>query len=92
MTTAPPHAHVTSHARYRYVTSHSPAIESFELAIELLQQGRCHVAPVFTHVLPFEEMPNAYAMADGYTDGVIKTIITYESTGDYESSRCAPCE
>ena len=62
----------------RYVCTHSPGMESFELAIDLLQQGRINVEPIFTHRLPFEQFPAAFDMANNYRDGVIKTVLTYD--------------
>ena len=72
----------------RYVCTHSPAMESFALALEMLQQGRIDVAPIFTHVLPFERFPEAYEMASTYADGVVKTLIRFGGAG----GECAPCE
>lgn len=62
-----------------FVCSHSPPMEAFALALELLQQGRVDVSPLFTHTLPFDPgFPDAYEMASSYSDGVIKTLITFE--------------
>jgi hypothetical protein len=37
------------------------------------------VSPLFTHTLPFDPgFPDAYEMASSYSDGVIKTLITFE--------------
>lgn len=61
-----------------YVCSHSPSMDEFEFAVELIQQGRFDPAPLFTHVVPFGEFPSAYAKASEYKDGVIKILLTYD--------------
>ena len=67
----------------RYVCSHSPAMEMFELALEMLQQGRLDISPVMTHTVPFARFPAAYDVASTYSDQVIKTVLTFDE--------CAPC-
>ena len=66
----------------RYLTSHSPAMDCFELALELIAQRRFDVEGLFTHIVPFARFPEAYKMASDYTDDVIKTMVTYSMDGD----------
>lgn len=61
-----------------YVCSHSPSVDEFAFAVELIQQGRFDPAPLFTHTMSFEEeFPTAYEMASDYKDNVIKVLLTY---------------
>ena len=62
----------------RYLCSHSPGMDRFAHAIEVLQSGAVDVAPIFTHRLPFAEFPEAFALASEYRDGVIKTLLTFD--------------
>ena len=71
----------------KFACSHSPPMELFELALELLQQGRVDVSPIFTHSVPFEQFPEAYEKASTYADGIIKAVLTFENR-----ELCAPCE
>lgn len=61
-----------------YQCSHSPSMETFAVALELLQQGRINVAPIFTHIVPFQEFSQAFDRASTYSDDVIKTILTFD--------------
>jgi threonine dehydrogenase-like Zn-dependent dehydrogenase len=63
----------------RYICSYSPGMDSFQLAMEFLEQGRFDPSPLFTHKMPFEQFPEAYDMASNYKDGVIKVLLTFES-------------
>jgi len=77
----------------QYVCSHSPGMEMFALALDMLQQGRIDVRPLFTHTLAFTQFISAYEMASNYTDGVIKTLLTFEERDeDGLAGRCVPCE
>eukprot|EP00658_Telonema_sp_P-2_P067378 TRINITY_DN56286_c0_g1_i1.p1 TRINITY_DN56286_c0_g1~~TRINITY_DN56286_c0_g1_i1.p1 ORF type:complete len:233 (-),score=49.91 TRINITY_DN56286_c0_g1_i1:81-779(-) len=57
--------------------THSPAPESFELAMEMLHQGRIDVRPVFTHEFDFARFPEAYTMQSNYRDGLIKCLVKF---------------
>lgn len=48
----------------------------YSRAIEMVRAGRVRVAPLVTHRFPLEQAPDAFALLDGYRDGVVKAIIT----------------
>lgn len=62
----------------KYVCSHSPDMETFELAVDFLRQGRFDPSLLFTHIIPFQQFPEAYEMVNSYKDGVIKIISTFD--------------
>jgi threonine dehydrogenase-like Zn-dependent dehydrogenase len=68
----------------RYITSSAPSLDSFSFAMELLEQGRFDPSMLITHTFPFERFPEAYDMAQTYRDGVIKVLVTFESTNEGE--------
>ena len=53
-------------------------METFELAVDFLKQGRFDPTLLFTHRLPFEQFPEAYDMVNKYKHGVIKIILTFD--------------
>lgn len=72
----------TFHRNLKLITSHSPPMETFELAMELLEQGRFDPTGIFTHTIPFHEsFPEAYEIAQNYQDGVIKVLVTFDEGG-----------
>ena len=60
-----------------YICSHSPGMRSFQLALELIEQGRFDPSCIFSHEIAFGLFVKAYKMACNYEDGVIKTLITF---------------
>ena len=62
----------------KYVCSSSPNFEDFELAMELIAQGRFDPEPLFSHTVPFSTFPETYAAASEYKDGIVKVLFTYE--------------
>jgi len=62
----------------KYVCSHSPDMETFELAVDFLKQGRFDPGLLFTHTQPFKRFPEAYDMVNNYKNGVIKIILTFD--------------
>lgn len=61
----------------RFICSHSPSMEDFALAVEMIKQGRFDPSPVFSLSIPFERFPEAYEMASEYKDGVSKILLTF---------------
>ncbi len=54
-------------------------LPNFSLARDLIAQGRVNVAPLVTHVLPFEKIQHGYALFTDREDGAIKVVIDYDS-------------
>jgi threonine dehydrogenase-like Zn-dependent dehydrogenase len=54
-------------------------VPNFSLARDLIAQGRVDVAPLVTHVLPFEEIQHGYELFTDRLDGAIKVVIDYNS-------------
>lgn len=52
---------------------------NFSLARDLIAQGRVDVAPLATHVLPFEDIQRGYELFADRGDGAIKVVIDYDS-------------
>jgi S-(hydroxymethyl)glutathione dehydrogenase/alcohol dehydrogenase len=46
-----------------YICSHSPRMESFELAVELIERGVFDPSTIFSHTIPFSRFVDAYQMA-----------------------------
>jgi threonine dehydrogenase-like Zn-dependent dehydrogenase len=61
-----------------YVCSHSPQMESFELAVELIARGVFDPSTIFSHTIPFSRFVDAYQMANNYEDGVVKILLSME--------------
>eukprot|EP01060_Flectonema_neradi_P001662 TRINITY_DN10_c0_g3_i1.p1 TRINITY_DN10_c0_g3~~TRINITY_DN10_c0_g3_i1.p1 ORF type:complete len:376 (+),score=40.13 TRINITY_DN10_c0_g3_i1:762-1889(+) len=63
----------------RFITTHAPSMETFTLAMSLIESGRVSVSDLFTHRFNFSLFPEAYDAAANYKLGVIKTLITFEN-------------
>lgn len=61
-----------------YICSHSPQMESFELAVELIERGVFDPSTIFSQTIPFSRFVDAYQMANNYEDGVVKILLTME--------------
>ena len=48
-------------------------------AIEMVRSGWVRVAPIVTHRFPLARSADAFALLDGYEDGVLKAMITLAS-------------
>ncbi len=54
-------------------------VPNFSLARDLIAQGRIDVAPLVTHVLPFQDIQRAYELFVDRLDGAIKVVLDYDS-------------
>jgi threonine dehydrogenase-like Zn-dependent dehydrogenase len=54
-------------------------VPNFSLARDMIAQGRINVAPLVTHVLPFQEIQKAYELFVNRKDGAIKVVLNYET-------------
>ena len=62
----------------KYICSHSPEMESFELAVELIERGIFDPSVIFSHSIPFHNFVEAYRMASNYENGVVKVLLSME--------------
>jgi threonine dehydrogenase-like Zn-dependent dehydrogenase len=53
-------------------------MESFELAVELIERGVFDPSTIFSHTIPFSHFVDAYQMANSYEDGVVKILLSME--------------
>ena len=60
-----------------YVCAHSPRLESFRDAIELIEREGFDPSTIFSHEVPFREFADAYRMASEYADGVVKILLWF---------------
>ncbi len=49
--------------------------DAVQEAIDLVADGRVKVKPLITHHFPFEKVPEAFDLVEGYRDGVMKAVI-----------------
>jgi threonine dehydrogenase-like Zn-dependent dehydrogenase len=62
------------------ITSVGPnVIPNFSLARDMIAQGRIDVAPIVTHILPFQEVQRAYELFVDRQDGAIKVTLNYDT-------------
>jgi len=74
----------TIHTRHfarslKYVTSFAPDFCDFELALELIAQGRFDPAPLFSHTNNVAEFLETYVTASEYKNGVAKVLLTFDN-------------
>jgi threonine dehydrogenase-like Zn-dependent dehydrogenase len=50
----------------------------FPMAMDMIVQGRVNVAPMITHILPFEAVQRGFEMFVNRTDGAIKVVLDYD--------------
>ena len=60
-----------------YGAQAEPGLESFRLALEHIRRGEIDVRPLLTHVLPIEEIEEAFELADHCADGALKVSISF---------------
>jgi L-iditol 2-dehydrogenase len=58
-------------------TQGEPGLESFRYAVRLIAGGEIDVAPLLSHMLPIDQVEEAYRMAHDRTDGALKVSIKY---------------
>jgi threonine dehydrogenase-like Zn-dependent dehydrogenase len=51
------------------------------LAMDMIVQGRINVAPILTHLLPFDQVQRGFEMFTDRTDGAIKVVLNYDGAG-----------
>lgn len=54
-------------------------IPNYSLARDMIVQGRVNVAPLISHVLPFQEIQKAFDLFVNREDGAIKVVLDYDS-------------
>jgi threonine dehydrogenase-like Zn-dependent dehydrogenase len=54
-------------------------VPNFSLARDMIAQGRINVAPLVSHVLPFQEMQKAFELFVDRKDGAIKVVLNYDT-------------
>jgi len=58
-------------------TQGEPGLESFRYAAQLIADGAIDVAPLLSHMLPIDQVEEAFHMAHDRTDGALKVSIKY---------------
>ena len=64
-----------------HITQSTSPMNVFELAMDMLADGRIDVAPIITHTFAATDFAEAYRMASHYEDGIIKTMIVWNENG-----------
>lgn len=54
-----------------------PGLASFRLALEHIRRGEIDVRPLLSHVLPVEEITQAFQLADTCADGALKVSVAF---------------
>ncbi len=54
-----------------------PGLESFRYAVRLIENGAIDVAPLLSHLLPIEEVQDAFRIAHDRTDNALKVSIKF---------------
>jgi L-iditol 2-dehydrogenase len=54
-----------------------PGLESFRFAVRLIEDGAIDVVPLLSHMLPIEEVDEAFRIAHGRTDNALKVSIKF---------------
>ena len=54
-----------------------PGLGSFRRALEHIRAGEVDVRPLLSHVLPIEEVEEAFRLADAVEDGVLKVSVSF---------------
>jgi L-iditol 2-dehydrogenase len=66
---------LTAHAKFG--AQGEPGLESFRYAVRLIAEGAIDVAPLLSHVLPIEEVDEAFRIAHDRTDNALKVSIKF---------------
>ena len=54
-----------------------PGLKTFRRALALIAEGEIDVSPIVTHLMPIEDVVEAFELAKSRTDGVIKVALTF---------------
>ncbi len=57
-------------------------IPNYALARDMIAQGRINVAPLVSHVLPFQEVQKAFDLFVGRKDKAIKVVLDYDTLNE----------
>ena len=60
-----------------YGAQTEPGLVSFRVALEFIRRGEIDVRPLLSHLLPVEEIEQAFRLADSCADGVLKVSISF---------------
>lgn len=57
-------------------------VPNYSLARDMIAQGRIDVSPLITHILPFQEIQEAFDLFVGRKDQAIKVVLNYDTLPD----------
>ena len=60
----------------RLICSLGPTVDDFRVAVDLISNGVIDVAPLVTHILPFNRAQEAFTLFADRADGVVKVVLT----------------
>ncbi len=60
-----------------YGAQGEPGLVSFRVALEHIRRGEIDVRPLLSHVVPVEEIDQAFRLADACADGVLKVSVSF---------------
>ena len=60
-----------------YGAQSEPGLVSFRVALEHIRRGQIDVVPLLSHVVPVEEIEEAFRLADTCEDGVLKVSVSF---------------
>ena len=98
--------YITSHVTPTATDVMNGVMAHFDLAMDMLADGRIDPGPLMTHTFPSSQFPEAYMNASNYENEVIKTIVTWNedwepglvpggggvvASGAAGTSACVPC-
>jgi L-iditol 2-dehydrogenase len=66
---------LTAHAKFG--AQGEPGLESFRYAVRMIADGAIDVAPLLTHMLPIEQVDEAFGIAHDRTDNALKVSIKF---------------
>ena len=69
--------YITSHVTPTATDVMNGVMAHFDLAMDMLADGRIDPGPLMTHTFPSSQFPEAYMNASNYENEVIKTIVTW---------------
>ena len=60
-----------------YGAQGEPGLVSFRVALEHIRRGEIDVLPLLSHVVPVEQIDEAFELADTCADGVLKVSVSF---------------
>ena len=66
-----------ANACYILGAQEEPGLKTFRRALSLITEGEIDMEPIVTHLMPIEQVEEAFELSESRGDGVVKVALTF---------------